>query len=240
MCLRGAGCGASKPSEAGEKAPAPSSAPPKLEEPAKPKPAPEEPAKPKPAPEEPTKPAAEEPKPVPALAPAAAPDVPAAKWWEAELPDVVVVRKEVRKMPRAEQERVAAAVNKMRENDGGKKGSSQFFRLAAIHGGLPPLDPGEFPEYCVHGREAFPNWHRPYLLDFERTMRRADLALGGDGSIGLPYWDWSEAEVDGQARPPASSLISRDRPRPLISPRAPRDAATGAAGHRARAHDARV
>ena len=119
VCLRGAGCGASKPSEAGEKAPAPSSAPPKLEEPAKPKPAPEEPAKPKPAPEEPTKPAAEEPKPVPALAP----DVPAAKWWEAELPDVVVVRKEVRKMPRAEQERVAAAVNKMRENDGGKKGS---------------------------------------------------------------------------------------------------------------------
>lgn len=28
-------------------------------------------------------------------------------------------------------------------------------------------------------------------------MRRADIALGNDGNIGLPYWDWSEAEVSG-------------------------------------------
>ena len=31
-------------------------------------------------------------------------------------------------------------------------------------------------------------------------LRRADMALGGDGAIGLPYWDWSEAEVKGEVR----------------------------------------
>ena len=31
-------------------------------------------------------------------------------------------------------------------------------------------------------------------------LRRADMALGGDGAIGLPDWDWSEAEVKGEVR----------------------------------------
>ena len=123
------------------------------------------------------------------------------KWWEVELPDTTVVRKEVRKMPAAEQERFARAMLKMRENDGGKRGTSQYFRLAAIHGGLPPLSEKECPEYCVHRREAFPNWHRPYLVDFERTLRRADIALGGDGNLALPYWDWSETKVNGEVLP---------------------------------------
>ena len=35
-------------------------------------------------------------------------------------------------------------------------------------------------EYCVHGYEAFPGWHRAYLLEFERVMRRADIALVSD------------------------------------------------------------
>ena len=76
-------------------------------------------------------------------------------------------------------------------------------RLAAIHGGFPisPLSRSEAPEYCVHGRESFPNWHRPYLLDFERTMRRADKALGGDGNLGLPYWDWTDLTVNGEVMP---------------------------------------
>ena len=39
------------------------------------------------------------------------------------------------------------------------------------------------------------------MLDFERAMRRADMALGNDGNIGLPYWDWSEAEVNGEVLP---------------------------------------
>ena len=56
-------------------------------------------------------------------------------------------------------------------------------------------------EYCVHGYEAFPGWHRAYLLEFERTLRRADMALGGDGMIGLPYWGWEEANINGEVFP---------------------------------------
>ena len=66
---------------------------------------------------------------------------------------------------------------------------------------MPPISEEHFPEYCAHRRECFPNWHRPYLLDFERTLRRADIACGGDGLIGLPYWDWSRPELNGQVRP---------------------------------------
>ena len=39
-------------------------------------------------------------------------------------------------MPRAEQERFACAVLTMREGDGGRSGSSQYFRLAVVHGGI--------------------------------------------------------------------------------------------------------
>eukprot|EP00966_Prymnesium_polylepis_P005626 128608-Prymnesium_polylepis.1 len=146
-------------------------------------------------------------------------------WWEAPLPDVVVTRYECRAMPRPMQERFAAAVLKMRENMPGVPGSNQYFKLAAIHGGFPPLTRSQVclpalavgallpltsscahcasqaPEYCVHGREAFPGWHRAYILAFERMMRRADMALGGDGAIGLPYWDWSAPEVHGEVLP---------------------------------------
>mmetsp|Transcript_26713 Transcript_26713/g.61493 ORF Transcript_26713/g.61493 Transcript_26713/m.61493 type:complete len:761 (+) Transcript_26713:81-2363(+) len=131
---------------------------------------------------------------------AAAPAI-ATKWWEVELPDVVVVRKEIRQMSQPEQDRFAAAVLKMRENDDGKPGTSQYFRLAVIHGGMNPLPEANYPEYCAHRRECFPTWHRPYLVDFERTLRRADIALGGDGNIGLPYWDWTQASLKGEVLP---------------------------------------
>ena len=48
--------------------------------------------------------------------------------------------------------------------------------------------PNPPPSYCVHGAECFPNWHRIYMLDIEHTLRRADIFLGNDGNIGLPYW----------------------------------------------------
>ena len=89
---------------------------------------------------------------------------------------------------------------KMRENTDGP-GTSPYFKLAVMHGGMPPLSRAEYPEYCAHRREAFPGWHRPYMLDFERALRRADLACGGDGTIGLPYWDWCETEVNGEVLP---------------------------------------
>ena len=149
-------------------------------------------------PAEPSKPVA---KPAEPSAPATKPAIlSATKWHEIELPDTVVVRKEIRHMPKDEQLRVAAAYAKMRENEAGVPGSSPYFRLAVVHGGLPPLSHEQAPEYCAHRRECFPTWHRPYLLDFERMLRRADIALGGDGNIGLPYWDWSIAEHTGAWR----------------------------------------
>jgi len=90
---------------------------------------------------------------------------------------------------------------KMRENVDGVPGTSQYFRLAVMHGGMAPLSEDTHPEYCAHRRACFPNWHRPYLIDFERMMRRADIALGGDGNIGLPYWDWIYTEVNGEVFP---------------------------------------
>lgn len=104
-------------------------------------------------------------------------------------------------MPRGLQVRYAKAVLKMRENKNGVPGTSEYFRLAVVHGGMPELDSSKYPVYCVHGREAFPNWHRPYMLEFERALRRSDVALGGDGTIGLPYWDWSETDVNGEVMP---------------------------------------
>ena len=49
--------------------------------------------------------------------------------------------------------------------------------------------------------QAFPGWHRAYLLEFERTLRKADMALGGDGNIGLPYWNWAEPKRNGEVFP---------------------------------------
>ena len=157
------------------------------------------PAEPAPAPE----PAPESTTPPQPTAPDAPPAPFAGNWWEAPLPAGVVVRKEIRKMPEDEQERVYNAYMKMRENkvdaSGAPiKGSSEWCRLASYHGGFPgtPLE-----AYCSHGRENFPNWHRPYLIDFEQMLRRADMALGHDGMLGLPYWGWEEMEVNGQVLP---------------------------------------
>jgi len=134
---------------------------------------------------------------------AAAPAVAGAHWTEAALPAGVVTRKEVRKMSEEEQTRVKNAYMKMRENktdDVGNaiKGSSEWCRLASYHGGFPGTS---MTAYCSHGRENFPNWHRPYLIDFEQMLRRADMALGGDSFLGLPYWGWEELSVHDQVMP---------------------------------------
>jgi Common central domain of tyrosinase/Polyphenol oxidase middle domain len=42
---------------------------------------------------------------------------------------------------------------------------------------------------CQHGSYYFFSWHRMYLYFFERLLR----AASGDGSLALPYWNWSDA-----------------------------------------------
>jgi len=118
------------------------------------------------------------------------------KWYERELSGAVV-RKSAHDLTPAEEDRIVKAWLRMMESEDGVPGSSQYFRLALIHGGSEwewtylskMVDPK--PSFCVHGDECFPNWHRVYMLDFEQTLRCADIDLGGDGNIGLPYWDWS-------------------------------------------------
>jgi hypothetical protein len=104
------------------------------------------------------------------------------------IPPAVVTRKELRSMSAAEQERFVNALEAMMQNQKDESGqeinqSSEFFRLAGYHGW--PND------YCVHRQELFPGWHRAYLVDFEQSLKAADVKLGGDGNVSLPYWDWT-------------------------------------------------
>eukprot|EP00198_Chlamydomonas_reinhardtii_P012027 XP_001701364.1 predicted protein [Chlamydomonas reinhardtii] len=93
----------------------------------------------------------------------------------------IVVRQDIRTMSQAMQVRVCEAIEKMMERgwsataqsriwaegpwsvEAGDWAPSEYFRLARYH--------GWDRNYCAHGNETFPGWHRAYLLDFERTMQ---------------------------------------------------------------------
>ena len=150
------------------------------------------------------------------------------RWYLADLPAGPVVRREIRRMSPAEQERFANAVDKMMEAEDGVPGSSQFFRLACYHGGPQNALFNVAGEHCVHGYEAFPGWHRAYLLEFEGAFRRADMALGGDGMIGLPYWGWDDVAVNGEVFPKVVRERFSQYP-PDMFPRSDADAAAAGA-----------
>ena len=116
----------------------------------------------------------------------------------------VVVREEIRCMSAEGKQRYVQAVLRTMEPDDLRNGAvteasddtaetSQYFRVAGYHGW-----PGDF---CAHRAETFPSWHRAYLLEFERELRIADFELGNDGNIGLPYWDFSKYELNGETIP---------------------------------------
>ncbi|GBG32650.1 Matrix metalloproteinase-C [Hondaea fermentalgiana] len=107
----------------------------------------------------------------------------------------IVVRREIRLMPREDQERFVTAVKKLMESE--DQGGSEWLRLAGYHGW--PSNDGK--GFCVHRAEAFPGWHRAYLLALEEALQEADRALGRDGMIALPYWDFSQYEVNGEIVP---------------------------------------
>jgi len=106
--------------------------------------------------------------------------------------DGVVTRYEIREMSKLDQMRIVAAIKQMMVNQDGPE-TSEWFRCAGYHG---------WPSsHCTHGRENFPGWHRAYLLDLEMTLQAADKKLGNDGRIGLPYWDWTRHEINGEVYP---------------------------------------
>lgn len=57
---------------------------------------------------------------------------------------------------------------------------------AAIHGTIS----GGF-NFCEHGSDHFFDWHRAYLLHFERICQK----LTGKPKFGLPYWNWNQNPV---------------------------------------------
>ncbi len=59
----------------------------------------------------------------------------------------------------------------------------------------------------AHQGPAFLPWHREFILLFEQDLQKADRALGGDGSISLPYWDWT---ADQAADPGVNPLWADD------------------------------
>jgi tyrosinase len=42
--------------------------------------------------------------------------------------------------------------------------------------------------WCQHGNDHFFDWHRGYVLNFERICQK----LTGDAKFGLPYWNWNQ------------------------------------------------
>jgi hypothetical protein len=101
------------------------------------------------------------------------------------------VRKNQNKLSDAEKTRFVAAVKKMKADAGAAHNYDKFVTIhAAAFSGGPNVNP-------AHMGPAFFPWHRYFLLKFENDLKAADTALGGDGSLTLPYWDWTHDNADG-------------------------------------------
>lgn len=58
--------------------------------------------------------------------------------------------------------------------------------------------------YCQHGTDHFFDWHRAYLLYFERICQK----LTGKKKFGLPYWNWNQnPDINPAFLDPASALF---------------------------------
>jgi tyrosinase len=63
--------------------------------------------------------------------------------------------------------------------------------------------------YCQHGTVHFFDWHRAYLVYFERICQK----LTGNAKFGLPYWNWNQnPDIHPAYLDPASALfLARNR-----------------------------
>jgi len=50
---------------------------------------------------------------------------------------------------------------------------------------------GMGPQNHAHVHAGFCPWHRYFVISFEQDLKAADRALGNDGSLTVPYWDWT-------------------------------------------------
>jgi tyrosinase len=104
------------------------------------------------------------------------------------------VRKNQNKLTDTEKSRFVAAVKKMKADAAAPYNYDKF---VAIHALASPTDPiGRVNNNPAHRGPAFFPWHRYFLLKFENDLKAADMALGGDGTLTLPYWDWTHDNAD--------------------------------------------
>jgi tyrosinase len=58
--------------------------------------------------------------------------------------------------------------------------------------------------WCQHNSDHFFDWHRAYLLNFERIIQK----LTGNAKFGLPYWNWNQnPDIHPAFLDPNSSLF---------------------------------
>jgi hypothetical protein len=100
------------------------------------------------------------------------------------------VRKNQNKLTSAEKARFVAAVKKMKADTAA---AYNYNKYVTVHDAAFTGDPNTNP---AHLGPAFFPWHRYFLRKFERDLEAADRALGGDGGVTLPYWDWTHDNGD--------------------------------------------
>jgi hypothetical protein len=101
------------------------------------------------------------------------------------------VRKNQNSLTVPEKARFVAAVRKMKADSALPHGYNKYVTTHETAFNNPADD------NPAHSGPAFFPWHRWFILKFEDDLKTADQALGGDGSLTLPYWDWTHDNGDG-------------------------------------------
>ncbi|MVO88914.1 tyrosinase family protein [Streptomyces sp. p1417] len=102
----------------------------------------------------------------------------------------VHTRRNQRSLSRAERRRFVGAVLGLKRSGA----YDDFVRRHIDH----YVSDGDDRLRAAHMTPTFLPWHRRFLLDFERALRRVD------GGVTVPYWDWTKD------RTPAASLWGED------------------------------
>lgn len=92
------------------------------------------------------------------------------------------LRKNQNKLSADERTRYVNAVKEMK-----RFGDYDFY--VRWHLEATGMNPGE-PNVAHMGPAFFP-WHRQFLISFEQDLQAADRRLGKDGSVTVPYWNWT-------------------------------------------------
>lgn len=95
------------------------------------------------------------------------------------------VRKNQNKLTKAERERFVRALLRMKRD---RALDHRYDQYPLAHEIAAPSDPDLNP---AHRGPAFCAWHRYFLARFEQDLQVADRLEGGDGTLCLPYWDWT-------------------------------------------------